>query len=403
MHVETSHLHSGRHAVLPPATIPLMHPAAIHLAHTTLSGSEMRYLAAAVEMRHVGSGGQFARRVEALLSQAIPGTTALLTPSCTAALEMCALLLRLQPGDEVIVPSFTFVSTASAFALFGARPVFADSLPGTLNIDPVSVEKLITPRTRAIVCMHYAGVACEMNELQRIATKNGITLIEDFAHGPFGSYRGQKLGTFGGLATLSFHATKNFACGEGGALLVNDPALLERAHVIRDKGTDRRLFLQGGVDMYTWRDLGSSYVMADMLAAFLLGQLENREVIVSRRERVHRAYDAMLADWAATHGVRLPVVPEYCTPSWHLYHLLLPRARDQSDFIAHLNRAGIGCAFHYVPLNTTPFGMQLGGSPGDCPVSESAAARLVRLPLHGDISDAEIGRVVNAAVGWQPA
>jgi dTDP-4-amino-4,6-dideoxygalactose transaminase len=380
-----------------------MHPAAIHLAHTTLSGSEMRYLATAVETCQVGSGGQFAQRVEALLSQAIPGTAALLTPSCTAALEMCALLLRLEPGDEVIVPSFTFVSTAGAFVLFGARPVFADCVPGTLNIDPASVEKLITPRTRAIVCMHYAGVACEMDELHRIAKKTGATLIEDFAHGPFGSYRGRALGTFGALATLSFHATKNFACGEGGALLVNDPTLLERAHVIRDKGTDRRLFLQGGVDMYTWRDLGSSYVMADMLAAFLLGQLENRAAIVSQRERVHRAYDAMLAQWAAASGVELPALPQYCTPSWHLYRMLLPRPRDQGDFIAHMKGAGIGCAFHYVPLNTTPFGMQLGGRPGDCPVSESAAARLVRLPLHADISDVQIERVVNAALRWQPA
>jgi dTDP-4-amino-4,6-dideoxygalactose transaminase len=380
----------------------MSHLPAIHLAHSTLSGSEMRYLTAAVEMRQMGAGEQFDRRVEALLRDTIPGTNALLTTSCTHALEMCALLLRLKPGDEVILPSFTFVSTASAFVLFGARPVFADSRPDTLNIDPAAVARLITPRTRAIVCMHYAGVACEMDELQRLAHEHGIPLIEDFAHGPYGSYRGKALGTFGGLATLSFHSTKNFACGEGGALLVNDPALLERAHLIRDKGTDRRHFLLGEVDKYTWRDLGSSYVMADMLAAFLLGQLENRATILSRREHVHHAYDDMLADWAASHGVQLPFIPEYCNSSWHLYYMLLPRPRDQAGFITHMKSAGIGCAFHYVPLNTTPFGMQLGGSPGGCPVSESASARLVRLPLHASISDSEVDRIVNVAMKWRP-
>ncbi|MEO6185379.1 MAG: DegT/DnrJ/EryC1/StrS family aminotransferase [Steroidobacteraceae bacterium] len=266
----------------------------------------------------------------------------------------------------------------------------------------MSVEKLITPRTRAIVCMHYAGVACEMSELQRIATQHGIALVEDFAHGPFGSYRGQPMGTFGTLAALSFHGTKNFSCGEGGALLINDPDLLARAQVIREKGTDRRRFFAGEVDKYTWRDIGSSYVVADMLAAFLLGQLENRESIQSRREYVHRAYETLLADWAQQRGVRLPVIPADCVSAWHLYYLLLPEARDQADFIAHMTRAGIGCAFHYVPLNTTPFGVQSGGVPGGCPVAEHAAARLVRLPLHAEISEVELGRIVDVVRQWRP-
>jgi dTDP-4-amino-4,6-dideoxygalactose transaminase len=376
--------------------------AVIPLAQPRVSGSEMRYLSASVEMHQLG-GAQFAHRVEEFLCRTIPVSNALVTTSCTHALEMSALLLRLAPGDEVIVPSFTFVSTANAFALFGVRPVFADSQADTLNIDPESVEKHITPRTKAIVCMHYAGVACEMTALQRIASQHGLALVEDFAHGPYGSFRGRPLGTIGCLATLSFHYTKNFSCGEGGALLVNDAALLERAHVIRDKGTDRRLFLQGELDRYTWRDVGSSYVLADLLAAFLLGQLENRESVLPRREYVHRTYDRLLAEWARDHGVRLPVIPEYATPSWHLYYLLLPNPGDQADFIAHMKAAGVGCAFHYQPLNTTPYGMKLGGAPGDCPVAEQAAPRLVRLPLHAAITDAELEHIAAAVVTWRPA
>jgi dTDP-4-amino-4,6-dideoxygalactose transaminase len=381
-----------------------MHPAKKHdPACSSLPISEMHYVAAAMEAYQLRGAGHLVGHVEALLEQTIPGTSALLTTSCTHALEMCTLLLRLAPGDEVIVPSFTFVSTANAFALYGVRPVFADSQPDTLNIDPAAVERLITPRTRAIVCVHYAGVACEMDALQRIARTHGIPLVEDFAHGPFGSYRGRALGTFGSLATLSFHATKNFACGEGGALLVNDAAIRARAYVIRDKGTDRQLFLQGELDKYTWRDLGSSYVMADLLAAVLFGQLERRDTIMARREHVHRAYDSMLDQWAEDHGISLPFVPAHCISSRHLYHLLLPQPHDQSDFIAHMKRAGVACAFHYVPLNTTPYGMKLGGAVGDCPVSEFAAARLVRLPLHAEISNAEIERIVAAALKWRPS
>jgi dTDP-4-amino-4,6-dideoxygalactose transaminase len=374
----------------------------IPLTRPTLTGDEMRYVQAVVESGKLAGGGPFGRRAEALLSKEMEGSPTLLTTSCTHALEMCALLLNLRPGDEVIVPSFTFVSTANAFALFGARPVFADVREDTLNIDPESVARLISPRTRAIVCVHYAGVACDMRALQRLATAHGILLIEDNAHGLFGRYHERALGSMGHLSTLSFHDTKNFVCGEGGALVVNDPALLERAQVIRDKGTDRSRFFKGLVDKYTWQDLGSSYVLSDILAAFLVAQLEGNAPILERRRHVYGLYNAALRDWAQNLGIRMPVIPEDCVSSWHIYHLVLPRAVDQGAFIDHMKAAGIGCAFHYVPLNITPYGQQLGGKAGDCPVSEHIAPRLVRMPLHAELSESDVLRVVETTLRWRP-
>ena len=300
---------------------------------------------------------------------------------------MAAILLDLEPGDEIIVPSFTFVSTANAFALRGARPVFADVRPDTLNIDERALPELISSRTKAIVVVHYAGVACEMDEIGRIARDAGVPVIEDNAHGLMGSYRGQALGTFGAMATQSFHETKNLTCGKGGALLLNDSALLDRARIVREKGTNRTQFVQGRVDKYTWVDLGSSYLPSDLLSAFLLCQLEERARIQEMRGAIWRRYAEGLSDWAQRTGVQLPTVPEGVEHTSHLFYLLLPSAADRTRFIEHLADRGIHAVFHYIPLNLSSMGHELGGAPGQCPVAEDASERLVRLPFFTGLSE----------------
>ena len=277
---------------------------------SSLVGNEQTYIAQAMKIGQIAGDQTFGRKCEGVLSQCLGGSRTLLTTSCTHALEMAALLLGLGPGDEVIVPSFTFVSTANAFALRGARPVFADVRPHDLNIDPESVERLVGPNTRAIVVVHYAGVSCEMESILTIARGHGIPVVEDNAHGLLGTWQGRPLGSFGCLATQSFHETKNFTCGEGGALVVNERGLVERAEILREKGTDRSRFFRGQVDKYTWVDLGSSWVISDVLAAFLFAQLERREEIQAQRRMLWTRYDRELASWAARQGVRTPVVPE---------------------------------------------------------------------------------------------
>jgi dTDP-4-amino-4,6-dideoxygalactose transaminase len=377
--------------------------AAISLSQPTLAGNELTYVQAALQARKTGGGGPFGRKVEDLLVRVHGSAGALLTSSCTHALEVMALLLEVAPGDEVIVPAFTFVSTANAFVLRGARPVFADVCADTLNIDPRSVEQRITPRTRAIVVVHYGGVACDMDALLRISEKHGIPLLEDNAHGLYGRYQGRPLGSFGLFSAVSFHETKNFVCGEGGALIVNDARYVQRAEIIRDKGTDRSRFLHGQVDKYTWQDLGSSYVMSDILAGVLLAQLEEHEGILERRRRAFDTYESELKQWSAELGVARPVIPEGCEPAWHLYYLLLAESRHQAEFIENMRRNRIGCAFHYLPLNQSPYIQRewpdvLQG----CPVAESAAGRLVRLPLHAELSDADLERVVKVTRTWRP-
>jgi len=338
--------------------------------------------------------GPFTRRVRQLLEEELDVPAALLTTSGTSALEMMALLIDVAAGDEVIVPSYTFASTANAFILRGVRPVFIDARVDTLNLDERLLPELITPRTRAIVTMHYAGVACEMDAIHDIVADRSITVLEDNAHGLFGQYRGRPLGTLGALAALSFHETKNFPCGEGGCLLVNDEQLLDRAEILREKGTDRSRFWRGEVNQYTWRDIGSSYLLADPLAAILLGQLEERELIQQTRMRAWKRYMQELRPWAVTHGVTLPTVPPHCEHPAHLFYLCLPEASTRSRLIAHLASQGILAVSHYVPLNTSPFGRRLGGRPGQCPVSEDISKRLVRLPLYNDISDDDIDSVL---------
>jgi dTDP-4-amino-4,6-dideoxygalactose transaminase len=359
-------------------------------------GSEQAYMLDALQRGHISGDGYFAQRCERLLEEGLHVPKALLVTSCTHALEMAALLLDIGPGAEVIVPSFTFVSTVNAFVLRGATPVFIDIRRDTLNLDETQLEALLTPRTRAIVPVHYAGVSCEMDAVLASARQHGTPVVEDNAHGLFGSYKGKYLGTFGCLAAQSFHETKNFSCGEGGALLINDPRYLERAQVIRDKGTNRRQLLRGLVDKYTWVDLGSSYVLSDLLAAYLYAQLERRDEVQTRRRQIWDFYAEQLQGWAADHGVRMPIVPASCQHSYHLFYLLLPSLQARQGLLAHLRAQGIHGVFHYQPLHLSRMGRQFGGREGMCPVTEEVSERLIRLPFYFSLTDADQTRVVEA-------
>jgi dTDP-4-amino-4,6-dideoxygalactose transaminase len=362
----------------------------------TLEGNEQAYMDEALTKSRLSGDGPFTKRCHECLEESLGVGKALLTTSCTAALEMTALLLDIQPGDEVIVPSFTFVSSINAYVLRGAKPVFADIRPDTLNIDESRLEELITPRTKAIVVVHYAGVGCEMDAVMSIAERHGVAVIEDNAHGLFARYRGRYLGTFGRMATLSFHETKNFTCGEGGALLLNDASLVERAEIIREKGTDRSRFFRGQVDKYTWVDIGSSYLPADLLAAMLLGQLESRSRIQSLREDIWNYYSANLGEWAAEQDVRLPVVPEHTEQAYHMFYMLLPSLAERHRLIQHLKTRHIQSAFHYQPLHLSGMGRELGGREGDCPVTERVADTLLRLPFYNRLGAEDLDRVVTA-------
>ncbi|MBO9313577.1 MAG: dTDP-4-amino-4,6-dideoxygalactose transaminase [Chloroflexus sp.] len=358
------------------------------------TGNEQQYMAQALANGHISGDGPFTKKCHELLTSIHKCAATLLTTSCTHALEMSALLLDIKPGDEVILPSFTFVSTANAFVLRGARPIFADIRPDTLNLDETRLETLITSRTRVIVPVHYAGVGCEMDKICAIAANHGITVVEDNAHGLFGKYRGRFLGTFGALSTLSFHETKNFHCGEGGALIINDHTLVERAEIIREKGTNRSRFFRGQVDKYTWVDIGSSYLPSDLLAAYLLAQLEAREYVLATRRRIYEYYLKNLADWAAANEVQLPFIPDTCESSYHMFYMLLPSLTYRTKLIAHLREHGIMSVFHYLPLHLSPVGRSFGYKEGDCPVTENVSDRLLRLPFYNDLTEDELQRIV---------
>lgn len=360
------------------------------------SGKEYGYIKAAIDNGHVSGDGPFTRRCQHLLEEVLGVHKALLTTSCTDALELAALLLDVQPGDEVIVPSFTFVSTVNAFVLRGARPVFADIRADTLNMDETELERLIGPRTKAVIPVHYAGVGCDMDSILAIADHRGISVVEDNAHGLFGKYRGKLLGTLGRLATLSFHETKNVSCGEGGALLINDAALVGRAEILREKGTNRSQFFRGQVDKYTWVDVGSSFLPSDLLAAFLWAQLEVREAIQAARRRIWESYASDLERWAAGAGARLPVVPADREQSYHMFYLLMPSAEQRDALIRHLKARDILSVFHYVPLHLSAMGRKFGGREGDCPVTEDVSGRLVRLPFYNQLTESDQARVVDA-------
>ncbi len=363
----------------------------------TLTGDEFAYISMAIKNDlHISGDGTYTRKCHAMLEQMLGVPKVLLTTSCTHALEMSAILLNVQEGDEVIVPSFTFVSTVNAFVLRGARPVFADVRPDTLNMDETKLEALITPRTKAIVPVHYAGVACEMDAITEIASRHGVAVVEDNAHGLLAKYKGRYTGTFGALATQSFHETKNFTSGEGGALLVNDPALIERAEIIREKGTNRSRFFRGQVDKYTWVDVGSSYLPSDILAAFLFAQLENRESIQAKRALIWNRYHDGLADWAAEFEVQVPTVPPHCEQAYHMFYILLPSLEVRTRLIAYLKHLGIQAVFHYLPLNTSDMGQSFGYKAGDCPVTEDVSDRLLRLPFYNSMTAEEQLRVIHA-------
>jgi dTDP-4-amino-4,6-dideoxygalactose transaminase len=362
----------------------------------TLEGNEQAYMDEALTKGRLSGDGPFTKRCHALLEESLGVPKALLTTSCTAALEMTALLLDLKPGDEVIVPSFTFVSSINAYVLRGATPVFADIRPDTLNIDERRLEALITPRTKVIVVVHYAGVGCEMDAIMQIADRHGITVVEDAAHGVFARIHGRYLGTFGRLSTLSFHETKNFTCGEGGALLLNDRSLIERAEIIREKGTNRSRFFRGQVDKDPWVDVGSSYLPADLLAAMLLGQLEARERIQSARRGIWEYYATNLAGWAADQDVQLPFVPAHAEQAYHMFYMLMPSLAERQRLIAHLKVRNIQSAFHYQPLHLSAMGLQMGGHEGECPVTERVADTLLRLPFYNRLNESDLHRVVSA-------
>ncbi len=378
----------------PPIQIPFNRPC--------LVGRELEYVAEAFQRMQISGDGYFGRRCQARLEELLGGPRALLTTSCTHALEMAALLLDLRPGDEVVVPAYTFVSTANAFLLHGARLVFCDSRPDTLNLDERLLLDLVGERTRAIVPVHYAGVACEMDPILALAESRGVAVVEDNAHGLFGRYRGRLLGTFGQLATLSFHETKNVTCGEGGALLVNDLRFFERAEILREKGTDRSRFFRGEIDKYTWVDRGSSYVLSDLLAAMLYGQLEAASTVQERRREIWSFYRRELEGWASRHDVRLPFVPPHCETSHHLFHLLLPDLASRDALIAHLRQRAIQSVFHYVPLHDSPMGQRQGGASGACPIAEDVGRRLLRLPLFFALRDEDLDRVVSAVAAFSP-
>jgi dTDP-4-amino-4,6-dideoxygalactose transaminase len=361
-----------------------------------LVGNELRYIQEAARNRHLSGDGAFSRKCHALLQEVTGARGALLTTSGTHALEMAALLLDIRPGDEVLVPSFAFVTTANAFVLRGARPVFIDIRPDTLNLDESRLDGAFTSRTKAVVVLHYAGVGCEMETINALAARAGVPVVEDNAHGLFGRYRGRNLGTLGCLAALSFHETKNITCGEGGALLVNDPRYSSRAEVLREKGTNRSRFFRGEVDRYTWTDLGSSYLPSDLLAAFLLAQLEARAAIQKKRKEIWETYQALLRPWAERAGVRLPSCPPHCEHPYHLFYLLCPSPDKRTEFIEGLRRKRILSVFHYLPLHLSPMGRRWGGRPGDCPVTEDVSDRLVRLPFYLDLGPDDQQRVAGA-------
>jgi dTDP-4-amino-4,6-dideoxygalactose transaminase len=366
-----------------------------------LAGNEYKYIAQAIANGHASGDGPFTRLCHDLLERELRVPKVLLTTSCTHALEMAAILLDCCPGDEVILPSFTFVSTANAFVLRGARVVFADIRPDTMNLDETGLEPLITSRTKAIVPVHYAGVACEMDAICAIAARRGVAVVEDNAHGLFARYRGRYTGTFGRLATQSFHETKNVTCGEGGALLVNDPELIERALMVREKGTNRSQYFRGQVDKYSWVDVGSSYLPSDLLAAFLLAQLEARQEIQKKRQRIWEWYQHHLQDWAAENGARLPVVPVECEQAYHMFYMVLPSLEFRQALISHLKAQGILSVFHYVPLHSSEMGRKWAGRETPCPVTEDISARLLRLPFYNDLSEAEQARVAGAVTSFR--
>lgn len=371
-------------------------PEEIKFNRPAIEGAELEHVQRAVAGGHTSASGPYSARVAECLRDAVGAIDCLMTTSCTAALEMSALLLRLQPGDRVILPSFTFVTTALAFAREGAQLVFADIEEETLGLDPDHVEALLDDHVRAVVPVHYAGVGCQLAALfEALRDYPHVDVIEDNAHGLFGTYREQPLGSFGRFSTLSFHETKNFISGEGGALLVNRQDDVERAHVLYDKGTNRRAFMLGEVDKYSWQDLGSSFGMSDVLAAYLWGQLEQRDAIFAKRRSVFERYMAALQPESDRLGFRVPKVPSDCRPAYHMFYVLLDNPNRLQPVLRTMRKHGINPTFHYTPLHSAPGAKPHLAFDTDCPVTESVSSRLLRLPFHNNLSSENIDRVVD--------
>lgn len=360
------------------------------------TGNELRYMEDAVARGKISGDGDYTRKCQEFLEKKFKCSKVLLTTSCTSAMEMAAILFDIQPGDEVIMPSYTFVSTANAFLLRGVKPVFVDIRPDTLNIDEGLIDKNITAKTKAVIPVHYAGVSCELDAILDICSKRGIYVLEDAAQGINSLYKNRYLGTVGDLGAFSFHETKNVISGEGGALLVNNERFRERAEIIWEKGTNRKKFFRGEVDKYTWIDIGSSYLMSDLLAAYLFAQLENLDKIQRKRKKIWDLYRQHLAELEEEGKLRLPAVPRNCVPNYHLFYILLPDRRRRDTLLRRLKEAGIHAVFHYVPLHTSPMGLKLGYRPGDLPRTESLSERVIRLPLFFDLSVGEAESIVSA-------
>ena len=361
-----------------------------------MTGKELSYIAESHSNGRLAGDGPFTKRCQAWLEERVPGSKALLTHSCTAALEMSALLLDIQPGDEVIMPSYTFVSTANAFVLRGGTPVFVEIREDTLNLDERLIEQAITPRTRAIAPVHYAGVACEMDTIMDIAQRHGLSVVEDAAQGVMASYKGKALGGIGHLGAYSFHETKNVISGEGGALLVNDPSLTLRAEIIREKGTDRGRFYRGEVDKYTWQEIGSSFLPGELVAAFLWAQLEEADRITQERLVSWNHYHESLIGLESAGVLRRPIVPIECQHNAHMYYILLAPGIDRQKVLEHLKMDNIWPVFHYVPLHQSPAGKRYARSHGDLSLTESLSDRLIRLPLWVGLDPNQQDQVVDS-------
>ena len=361
-----------------------------------IAGRELEYIAEAVENGHIAADGKFTRQCSAFLEERFGFEKVLMTPSCTAALELAAMLCELGPGDEVIMPSFTFVSTANAVVRTGATPCFVDIREDTLNLNEQLIEAAISQRTKAIMPVHYAGVSCEMDEINRIAAKHGLYVIEDAAQSLNSTYQGKALGGLGHFAGFSFHETKNFVCGEGGALCVNDAKFIERAEILRDKGTNRKQFFRGEVDKYTWVDVGSSYVPSELACAFLFGQFEFLEKISERRQEIYREYMRRLEPLEKEGLLKLPRIPDHCGSNSHLFYILLPARAARDELLNYLRTESIHAVFHYIPLHSSPMGRKLGRSDERLNVTDGISGRLLRLPFFFDLDQLQQTRIVNA-------
>lgn len=364
---------------------------------TAVEGRELDYVQQSITGGHPASGGQFSARAAGIIAEVTGAEEVLLTTSCTSALELSAMLVGVGPGDTVVVPSFTFTTTALAFVRQGARLVFCDIEPTTLGLDPAHLATLLDDTVRAVVVVHYAGVGCDLDGIRAVlADRPDISLVEDNAHALLGTYQGRPLGSFGRFASQSFHETKNFVCGEGGALLLNDAGDVDRARVLYDKGTNRRAFLLGQVDKYSWKDTGSSFGLADVLAAYLLAQLEKRDVIQAKRRRIHERYEEGLAPFADELGLELPVCPPDRESAYHMFYVLLPDRETRNRVLGSMREAGVVSTFHYVPLHSSDAGRTFTARPTECPVSDDVSGRLLRLPFFNDLSDSDVARVLEA-------